>query len=81
MPREEPARRWAPHLAPRLLPGSADVDTSCVDTTRPLTMVNFYVLHELAQRARAGLDPLLGMELVYETAFGTVDEFMASLTR
>ena len=48
-----------------------------VDLGSPKGAVNGLVLRELGERAQKGLDPLVGMEQVYQFGYATVDSFLS----
>ena len=50
-------------------------DFSIIDLAGDEAPVNMLVLEELADRADRGMDPLVGMEAVYEVAKSTLPDF------
>ena len=48
-----------------------------VDLRSPKGAINGLVLRELGERAKNGLDPVVGMEQVYEFGHATVDSFLS----
>jgi hypothetical protein len=67
-PDEHICQDWRERVFEMVLPSSIMPDLDYVDLDKPMPRVNAHILKELARRARAGLNPLVGMGRFYAMA-------------